>query len=79
MNINESHLGIQKQQLNRKGNSTLAKNLLNFLENHLREVSESDLFLKECISNSSETESIKNALHALNVIRKNLLILTLTP
>ena len=32
-NINESHQGIKKLYPNRKGNSTLAKNLLNYLEN----------------------------------------------
>ena len=31
-NIKESHLGMKKLHLNRKGNSFLAKNLLNYLE-----------------------------------------------
>ena len=70
-NINESHQGIKKLHLNRKGNSTSAKNLLNYLENFWREVSESDFFLKECISDSSENESDKNGPYFLNVIRKN--------
>ena len=55
-NINESHLGMKKVNLNRKGNFDLAKNLLNYLENYWREVSESDLFLNECIPDSSEIE-----------------------
>ena len=33
-NINESNLEIKELHLNRKGNSTLAKNLLNYLENY---------------------------------------------
>ena len=33
-NINESHLRIKKLHLNRKGNSTLAKTLLNYIENY---------------------------------------------
>ena len=32
--INESHLGMKKLHLNRKGNSALAKNLPNYLENY---------------------------------------------
>ena len=32
-NINESNLEIKKLHLNGKGNSTLVKNLLNYLEN----------------------------------------------
>ena len=59
-NINESHLGMKKLHLNRKGNSALAKNLLNYLE---KEVSESDLFLNECISDSSGTK------YALNITK----------
>ena len=31
-NINESHLGIKKLHLNKKGSSAFAKNLLNFIE-----------------------------------------------
>ena len=58
-NFNENDLRIQKLHLNRKGNSASATNLLNVLENHWGEVSESDLFLKECISDSSETGSAK--------------------
>ena len=54
-----------------KGNFALAKNLLKYLENYWREVSESDLFLNGCISDSPETESAKYALCTLNVIRKN--------
>ena len=42
-NTNESHLGMKKLHLNRKGNSAVAKNLLNYLENYLGEVSESFL------------------------------------
>ena len=33
-NINESNLEIKELHLNRKGNSTLAKNLLNYLESY---------------------------------------------
>ena len=33
-NINESHLAMKKLHLNRTGNSALAKNLLNYLENY---------------------------------------------
>ena len=74
-NNKESHLGMKKLHLNRKGNSFSAKSLLDYVEYFWREISESALFLKECISNSSETEYVpnmtKNALCTLNVIRKN--------
>ena len=33
-NINESHLGMKKLHLNRKGYFALAENLLNYLENY---------------------------------------------
>ena len=70
-----SHLEMKKLHLSRKGNSFLAKSLLNYVENYWREVSESALFLNECISDSSETEyapnMTKNATCTLNVIRKN--------
>ena len=73
--ISVSHLRMKKLHLNGKGNSFLAKCLLNYVENYWREVSESALFLKECISDSSETEyapnMTKNAPFALNAIRKN--------
>ena len=56
-NIKESHLGMKKLHLNRKENSFLIENLLNYVE---REISESALFLKECISDSSATEYAPN-------------------
>ena len=62
---------MKKLYLNRKVNSILVKNLLNYLENYWREVSESALFLKEYISDCSGTESAKNTPYTLNVIRKN--------
>ena len=33
-NIKESHLGMKKLHLNKKGNSFLAKNLPNYVENY---------------------------------------------
>ena len=70
-----SQQGMKTLHLNRKGNSFFAKSLLNHIENYWREVSESALFLKECIFDSSETEyapnMTKNVPCTLNVIRKN--------
>ena len=69
-NNKENRLGILKLHLNRKGNSILAKNALNSLENYWTDV-ESDLFLREFIFNNSKTESIKNVLCTISVIRQN--------
>ena len=62
---------MKKLYLNRRGNTVLAKNLLDCIENCWREVSEKALFLKEYLSDSSETESAKNSPSTLNAIRKN--------
>ena len=74
-NIKEGRLGMKKIHLNRKGNSFLAKNLLNYVENYWWEISENALFLKEWISDSSETKyapnMTKNVSCTLNAIRKN--------
>ena len=69
--INESHFWIKKLHLNRKGNSTSAKNLINYLETYWWEVSESNMFLKECISSSSGTKLAKNAPCTLYMIKQN--------
>ena len=69
-NNKENRLGILKLHRNRKGNSILAKNALNSLENYWTDV-ESDLFLREFKFNNSKTESIKNVLCTISVIRQN--------
>ena len=66
--LNESDLGLKKLDVTR--NSATTKNLLDYLEHCLRKISERDLFLKECISDSSEIQKIKDFPCNLKLIRK---------
>ena len=76
-NIKESHLGIKKLHLNRKGNSLFAKNLLSFIESNWIFDYDGDSFSEEyCVSNDPTVSQsdVKKALKDILISNINRLI-----
>ena len=76
-NIKESHPGIKKSHLNRKGNSLFAKNLLSFIESNCILDYDGDSFSEEhCVSNDPTVlqSDVEKALKDIRISNMNKLI-----
>ena len=76
-NIKESHLGIKKLHLNRKGNSLFAKNVLSFIDSNWIFDYDGDSFSEEyCVSNDPTVSQsdVKQAFKDIRISNMNKLI-----
>ena len=76
-NIKESHLGIKKLHLNRKGNSLFAKKVLSFIESNWIFDHDGDSFSEEyCVSNDPTVSQsdVKQAFKDIRISNMNKLI-----